>query len=257
MARGLILVIGESFRTGGQASRIRGQPSSRPDQLTALSSHVRFFDHLTRTYDLSLDVAVASYTTPYQSDILNAYHRYLRRALFLETPIGLQPLASAALCDLDVSPYTFVLYLRIDIMLKDAFFALFNPFWQEVRYPSVCFKKDNLHLCEGLPRVGDMIVFVPQKYMSFLSGSLVSHEGWLILSEHPVEVATMVDTYHDSDSAKDWNPLYRVVNRPEVTTTYTDPNDRFVWPTEAPSEERYASLQAPEPTASSHTESSS
>lgn len=232
MARGLILVVGESFRTGGQLSRIRGEPRSRPDQLTALASHVRFFDHLTRTYGLDLDVTVTSYTTPYQSDILNAYTRYLRRSTFLKEPIGLQGLVSSALREVDVAPYTFVLCLRIDLMLKDAFIALFNPFWQEIRFPSVCFKKDNWHLCAGgIPRVSDMMLFVPQRYLSFLTGSLLCHEGWLILHTHPVVVSTMLDTYHDSDSEKDWNPLYRIVNRPEAPTAYTDPNDRFVWTT--------------------------
>ena len=241
MSRGLILVLGESFRTGGQRSRIRGEPRSRHDQLTALASHTRFFDHLTRTYDLELDVVVASYTTPYQSDIRNAYARYVRKSTFLETPIGLQNLLSVVLNEVDVSPYTFVLCLRIDLFLKDAFFAVFNPFWQDIRFPSVCFKSENSHLChDGSPRVSDMMVFVPQRYSTFLCGSILCHEGWQILRRHPVAVNTMIDTYHDSDSQKDWNPLYRIVNRPEATTAFTDPNDRFVSPTSGPSEERYA-----------------
>ena len=29
------------------------------------------------------------------------------------------------------------------------------------------------------------------------------------------DLDTMINTYHDSDSAKDYNPLYYIVNRPE------------------------------------------
>ena len=29
------------------------------------------------------------------------------------------------------------------------------------------------------------------------------------------DLDTMINTYHDSDSSKDYNPLYYIVNRPE------------------------------------------
>ena len=43
---GLVIIIGESFRTGGQGTRLRGLPESYHEQMNACNTHIRFLDHL-------------------------------------------------------------------------------------------------------------------------------------------------------------------------------------------------------------------
>jgi hypothetical protein len=35
-------------------------------------------------------------------------------------------------------------------------------------------------------------------------------------------ISYFVNTYHDSDSEKDWNPLYKIANRPESKIWYSE-----------------------------------
>tara|TARA_Y100000741_G_C18219189_1_gene545108 strand:- start:1114 stop:1323 length:210 start_codon:yes stop_codon:yes gene_type:complete len=35
------------------------------------------------------------------------------------------------------------------------------------------------------------------------------------------EISVIIKTFHDSDSQKDWNPIYKIVNRPESKKWYS------------------------------------
>jgi len=110
--------------------------------------------------------------------------------------------------------------MRIDLQLKEYFSKIFNPLWNKILFPSICFKP--FHETDmGHPRVNDTILFFPKKYFNYLTLFLIGHNLWedFILNTDLTyeDLDTMLDTYHDSDSQKDWNPIYRIVNRPETS----------------------------------------
>ena len=67
--KALILLIGESFRSGGWLSRKRGHPDSYKEQKEACMSHIKFIEDT----DLDADIIVVSYSTPYTEEMLSWY----------------------------------------------------------------------------------------------------------------------------------------------------------------------------------------
>lgn len=115
--------------------------------------------------------------------------------------------------------YDFVMVLRIDIYLKEQFLETCNPNENCILFPSICFLPH--HICRRHPRINDMMLFIPKKYYRYIPHLRMNHDCWAHLMEHTDltydDLDTMVHTYHDSDSAKDYNPLYYIVNRPQCT----------------------------------------
>jgi len=66
-----------------------------------------------------------------------------------------------------------------------------------------------------------MLLFIPNKYFKYINNIRIGHESWYILVKNTDltynDLDTIIHTYHDSDSYKDYNPLYYIVNRPEST----------------------------------------
>jgi hypothetical protein len=117
--------------------------------------------------------------------------------------------------------YEFVFYIRIDLVLKPFFFESFRTTDNKVLWPFVCWRQD-YKTGLGFPRVCDLMVFVPRARYHLLkcAAIILAHESYeylvcnRLLSEH--DIGYIVNTYHDSDSQKDWNPLYWTANRPST-----------------------------------------
>jgi hypothetical protein len=104
------------------------------------------------------------------------------------------------------------MFIRADLYLKDKFFDVVDLNWRTIRFPSICWIGG--HVTEhGNPRVNIVMLFTPNKYFEkSLKNTSLSHEMWdeninsFELKYEDMDV--MVDTFHDSDSAKDFNPYY-------------------------------------------------
>lgn len=222
--KGLFLIIGESFRTGSQTSRIRGLSKSYGSQIEACETHVKFINHIKNKYDCNIDVYVGTYNTQYNDNLIYMYKQYLIDYKIFSDVVGLGNLFFDSINNInDMEQYDFVLYFRIDLFLKDQFFEIFNPKWTNIRFPCITWEKQ--YIVNNKPRVNDMMLYVPKKYFNKINGMGISHESWykynteLNISDD--EMSFMINTYHDSDSEKDNNPLYYIVNRPESSTWHT------------------------------------
>lgn len=58
--KGLVIFLGESFRTGGQLTNIRGLPESRENQFLACQSHIRFIEHIKRETVLNQQLSIVT-----------------------------------------------------------------------------------------------------------------------------------------------------------------------------------------------------
>ena len=224
---GLIILLGESFRElghNGQGQRLRGNPCSYDNQIKACNSHISFIENTIDKFKLnSISVFISSYKTQYDNNLLNIYNKYLIGDVFYDNVIELNNLFHNSIKKIqNIEQYDFVLYIRIDLFLKEKFTEVFNPNSQMILFPSICWKQDSR--CgrnHNHPRVNDMLLFIPKKYYNNIKNIEVSHNTWAILMERTQlkyeDLDTMIHTYHDSDSAKDFNPLYYIVNRYEST----------------------------------------
>ena len=127
--KGLVLLLGESFRMGGQHSRDRGNDDAYDEQMKACESHVDFMHGLVQRFKLeSLQVYIGTYRTKFDEDLIGFYKTQLVGNLFLDDVIGLNNLFHKCITDIEnIEQYDFILYLRIDLCLKERFKEVFNP----------------------------------------------------------------------------------------------------------------------------------
>lgn len=229
--RFLFIYIGESYRKGGQYSRTRGHPESVQGQETACVSHMAFMAHLLSEHIASrCDVIINTYTTLYDNDLKAIYAPWTINSKFNDNVVGYTSLFLDSLSMIrdNLNDYHYVMFIRIDLYLKPLFTSKFVEYYKKKRltnsitYSSVCWLKG----CEvrhgpcAYPRIADMMVGVPSLLFRVFDEKalILEHNGYVNLIKHGVvkeNIGFFVETYHDSDSEKDWNPLYRIVNRSE------------------------------------------
>jgi hypothetical protein len=219
---GLIIFMGESFRVGTQGTRNRGSAESYTGQIGACNSHIRFIEHIISSHNLnSISVHISSYTTQYDNDLLAIYDKYLIGRDYYDNPIGISTLFHNTINNIEnISQYDFTLYIRIDLFLKPPFMEIFDPTINMILFPTIVWKWDCI--VDGHPRINGMMTFIPKKYYDYLKYFQdIQHNTWrdLVITTDLTydDMDTMIHTYHDSDSYKDMNPLYYIVNRPETT----------------------------------------
>jgi hypothetical protein len=216
---GLIIFLGESFRVGQQNTRNRGSKESYSEQIKASNSHITFIEHIIQKFQLnSISLFLSSYNTQYDNDLLTIYNKYLLGYKLYDNVIGLNNLFHNSINSIEnIEKYDFILYIRIDLYLKQDFLNCFNPTINMILFPTICWK--HASRTGNHPRVNDMILFIPKKYYKYIEKISMSHDIWYELI-HTTNLTyddldVMINTYHDSDSFKDYNPLYYIVNRCE------------------------------------------
>jgi hypothetical protein len=219
MKKSLLILFGESFRLGGQNSRNIGSQESYEPQINAALTHIKFIENL-KEKNINMVVSINSYTTKFDDSLNEIYKSVLLDSKYYENLIGQGLLIHNCYNRIvDVNQYDFILCMRIDAFLKDKFFEIFNPYSDKILFPSICYKEGGFHRCGSHPRVNDMMMFIPKKYFNFINKFWLCHESWFNLIEYHEltyeDLDTMLNTYHDSDSSKDFNPIYYLVNRPE------------------------------------------
>jgi len=218
MKKSLLILFGESFRLG-QGNRNVGSKESYEEQIKAANSHINFVSSLQKK-NINMVVSINSYTTQYDNHLTDIYKDVLYDNIFYTNLIGQNALIHNCIKRIDnANDYHFILCMRIDLFLKDKFMEIFNPDSDKILFPSICFEpyhKVGIH-----PRVNDMMMYIPNKYINFFKQNNFNlfHNTWFDLVEiynfNYSELDMMLNTYHDSDSAKDYNPIYYIVNRLE------------------------------------------
>ena len=218
----LMVLAGEAFRHGHQGSRTRDVPDSFEPQKRASLSHAELARTLKERWGMGCEIILSTYKTKHEADIVGWYGANLVASSFRSGPHFLEGLAQDALGGADLDSYESVFVCRIDLELKRHFMEVFNPKWDRIMFPSMCWAS-LAYLTAGpeewVPRISDTMVFAPKRLANRLAGSFhLCHEAWRHYRDDGVPedgLGLMIDTFHDSDSAKDYNPLYRMVGRPE------------------------------------------
>jgi len=219
MNNGLLILFGESFRLGTQGTRNRGSKQSYEEQIKAAKSHINFISNLQKK-NINIIVSINSYTTQYDKDLTDIYKDLLYDNVFYTNLLGQSALINNCINRIDnIDSYDFILCMRIDLFLKDKFIEIFKLDDDKILFPSICFEPH--HKIGKHPRINDMMMYIPKKYIIFFkqNGVNLYHDTWYNLvtkyNFNYNQLDTMLNTYHDSDSYKDWNPIYYIVNRPE------------------------------------------
>ena len=121
----------------------------------------------------------------------------------------------------------------MDVCLKPTFFEIFNPEWKQIKFAS----QNNTEWNGGDhgggcgfysnfdPIVNPAIIFIPINYFIIMkNGITIEHNSWKEYHEkynfNKDNMGFMLDTYHDADPYKDFNPIYYFVSRSETQKWY-------------------------------------
>jgi hypothetical protein len=211
-----MVLVGEMFRLGGQGNRHRDTAESYDSQKSACTSHVKLAERLYKM-GVDTDFFVESYSTKYESELRSWYGDGLIRCSLRKDLVGLSALAADGLSEIGTG-YDCAFVCRIDLILKQMFIDMFDPNWSRVMFPSACWIVGNGHKLGSRPRVSDTMMFVPGRLVESVKMKFnMSHESWSHYLDSKIlgegDMGLMLDTYHDSDSAKDYNPIYAIANR--------------------------------------------
>jgi len=266
MKKALFVIVGGSFRsgggrwTGGSVNTIMGRNDSYDEQKLATFSHLHYIDYL-NNQGYEIDVQIGTYETQYTKELLSWYKTKTSKleakifdfvpnsATFLEKPhgapgYGLPRMFQITLNGVDLTSYEFLIFIRTDVIIKniDLFVSKLNIETKQLILP---FNLMDPYLSyEGYPWPSDMLMFVPKNLFNRINFSQIEiyHSVWKWLRQNTdltdEDIGYMIDTMHDSDSANDWNPLYRLANRkasvnwpgigrkydPKTRTAFSDPN---------------------------------
>ena len=255
--RCLFFAAGAAFRSKprpGDASI--GSPLAAPHQHLAVASQLAFLADLEARHGMRCEISVSTFTGSAELDeeLRGAYGAtglQLRRFEALERQPSLNEMFLSAFSPALVSDdgadatsdavaYDFAIYMRVDVMLRPFFTEVFDPRWDTTRFAFIewfappggwdrtavgSYVWNTTH-----PRIADMLMFVPRRNFETVPMGGIAHEAWSNLLKKGVPRSAgdvMLRTYHDADSAKDWNPLYELANRPETLTWH---NAGFFWP---------------------------
>jgi len=229
---GCIVLFGESFRLGCQNNRNIGSVESYDGQINASKSQMDFIKNLNNK-NIKIDVYISSYYTNFKDDLIEIFKDNLIGCDFYNKLIGQGNLIQNSIKKIPIINYDFLFFMRIDLFIKNKMNEIFNPQWDKIMWPSICSK---YYWVNGIkysyPRINDMMHFVPKKYYTYLkdfNSEIINKDAHLLwcylLEKTDLNVDcldTMLNTYHDSDSYKDFNPLYYIVNRNECDIEHSD-----------------------------------
>jgi len=232
--RGLIITRGMSFRDGTRGTRIYGTDYSIENQKEATLSHSKLFHNIINKYNIDLK---------FHLDTASTDHDYLLKEWLIDCNASFNFTEQRDASQLQnfnriinsiggLWAYNFVIILRNDIFLKDAFIDLINPEDNQFRYPFVLWYKDR-KLKFNIPKISETLFFFPRRYYRLFQAFTedVGHFHEVLLQmkymDSMLEHSPYINTYHDADSFYYFNPLYRMVSREETLITETHPDLKY------------------------------
>lgn len=231
-----IIIRGEGFRKGNQLNRNDGQEESYNEQKEACMTHMDLVRRIERL-GYNVDLYIDTYHTKYDKDLLEFYGNHVKDSHFHTTKFASQRMLIKHSIDMlknKLNSYDALLILRVDLFLKDRFINEYNPDTQTVQFPFVMWTL-NIRTPAGNPMLTDTIFHFPKIYYDKLHG-LYEGGSWgdsnhafldIVPLVYEKEYSLMTRHFHDSDSAKDFNPYYKMIGRPESTKWHDGETKEF------------------------------
>lgn len=228
--RGCLILYGESFREGKQFDRTKDTQSSFTNQMKACDSHIKFIKTMKQKYNIDMDVSISTYCSKYENELKNKYSNYnlkysCQTEMIDDVALSIKNIATKGVTQINLKEYDFILFTRNDICFKDEFINTFklkdtilcvSQHWTH----HDCFKENGV----SYPVVNATILYIPEKYFFITNDLRIDHDLWKYYIQKyklkNTDFGLMLDTYHDSDSYKDYNPLYYMVGRPQTEEWY-------------------------------------
>ena len=231
-----LILRGEAFRKGSQGNRNYGNAESYEEQKAACMSHIELIRKI-ESQGYGVDVFIDTYHTNYDEELRGWYGDALKEARFHPTVLESQQALIKDALDMVSqvqSNYDSILILRIDLLLKSEFIERYRANTPTVQFVGILWTR-NYKTAKNNPRINDIIYHFPKAYyekMPLLYDQ--RQEDWqghdlldIAGLEYEKDYSLITTKFHDSDSQKDYNPYYRIVNRPENSVWHDGPSKEF------------------------------
>lgn len=221
--KGLLVLFGESCREGRADYKKTDSEYGYTSQMKASDTHLDLIQHINDKYGYKMDVSITTYDTKYENEIKDKYSAYNLNYNSEKELIGGNKIFNKAIKNIKHTNYDFILFMRMDIHLKDKFKEIFK-IYDKIMFP---WQEWSLEPCleNGEPRVADSIIYVPSTYYQVLQGFSGYHDAWSDIKQKynlkNEDMGFMIDTYHTTNSYDGWNPLYYLSGR-ETTDKWID-----------------------------------
>jgi hypothetical protein len=229
MSNKILLVLwGESYRSGPQMTRTRGTGNYIKSQLFASKSHVDMIDKIKKIYNLDTDVFIDSYKLndvdddsliTFYKDKTNVIQHTLHPCLFESEISFLNDMYDRVrLLNIDET-YSHILFVRIDIYLK-RFFIQNIHFGDKIQFAFIDSNLDIPHTnASKLKNICQQIVIYPNSFFYVIHDKIIYNATHYIMnnlinnkiSENSIEY--LVNTFHVCSTDLGWNPLFVQVGR--------------------------------------------
>lgn len=228
--RGLLILRGISFRDGGNYNFEFGSEKSVEPQKKAWISHIRLLEKLQTKFNVNMEVLIDTIECDH-SDLIKQiffdfdYKINLNQKLDYNQTVSFKRLINDNLSYM--KNFDYLIFSRNDVFIKEQLIDLVNPFEQKIKFTFVAeysWRKFN----NNIPRVDDIFFFVPKHFFHVLSFVNIGENNrkfknslhdllWLMMLKDPqINYDFYINTYHCSETGYDYNPLYKMVSRPEA-----------------------------------------
>jgi hypothetical protein len=224
----LLILWGESYRSGLHMTRTRGTQNYIERQLFASQSHIDFINHIKHTHNVETDVVIKSYKLneeddnkliKFYKDKANLINHMLHDNLFSSESLFLNDMYNDT-CELIANNcYSHVLYIRIDIYLKK-YFTKNITFDEKIKFAFIdscmLIEKSNN---EKIKNICQQIVIYPKSFFYVIQRKIIynaTHEICNHLIQNNVsenDIVFLVNTLHICSTDMGWNPLFVQVGR--------------------------------------------
>jgi hypothetical protein len=211
----------------------RGRSDSQDStnrQKLASYSHLRLINYMKSKLNTDTDMAIYSYTLNpiHDAMLLEWYNPYVvqhnfKGSLSLDEDSFVIETNNKVI-NMDLSPYDFIIFIRIDMYIKKYFLLKFTKIDNSIRYGHRDYIRKDTHggVCHNL-------IYIPKKDFNLLGRDIYTNircphifASHLLNNISDISIDWYIDTYHSLSTDDNWNPLYSQVGRSETFNIIRD-----------------------------------
>ena len=198
-----------------------------------------------KKFNCEIDLRIRTYNTKYSNDLISWYQKQLSAVEFtalndipeIVIPKGKKKddgtghynlhfkteIRNALKTD---TKYEFIFVSRIDLLFKEKLFEVFDANWKTIHFPMAWHWRKNKPIGElkcnfKYPVIVDTMMFIPKKYFHVIFEFQLNCKCWnsLLCNENLNinynDMDFMINTAHQPNTSRQWNPLFRMMGRTE------------------------------------------
>lgn len=224
----LLVLWGESYRSGKQMSRTRGTNNYVERQLLASSSHINLINNLKTQHETDVFINTYKLNIRDDSNLLNYYKnnnvnisKYIfHNAIFSNEESFLNDMYDNTNKLLETKKYEYVIFLRIDLYIKFLFIKNISLEPDKIQFPHIDSNSDLNHFNQcGRINVCHFIMICPKKFYNIIEEKIIYNSTHGIMNKildsgiNINSIKFMLNTLHICSTDLGWNPLYIQVGR--------------------------------------------